>query len=86
MCVYTNAGGQSPKSYLWQPVIASPLIQQTKMEEVVKVSTCSGKRGIITITEHKEAVALVIKMSAHTASKHDSLRARYRSLRSPETP
>ena len=22
-----------PKSYLWQPVIASPVIQQTKMEE-----------------------------------------------------
>ena len=24
---------EGPKSYLWQPVIASPVIQQTRMEE-----------------------------------------------------
>ena len=36
-----------PKSYLWQPVIASPVIQQTKMEE--PQTAVSALLGLISV-------------------------------------
>ena len=46
--IQTDLWPGGPKSYLWQPVIASPVIQQTKMEEPqTAVSTLLGLISVV---------------------------------------